>query len=285
MPNPRLSRNTWPIPGVLAILLLPSVAAKASPAGDPAREQVIRIVDQIRRADYEGDRAALAKLRLQLTPFIVNKELSSRVRYWRGFALWRRAINGFNGHVDPKELQSDLMQAMDDFDEAIAKDPNFVDAKVAALGCAGYLAFGTGEKDPERIKQWIAKGHELQSQAQAAEPDNPRLMWVDGPGVWFTPPERGGGQAKAIEVYEKGLASIRKSKTTPADGLEPMWGEPELLMSLAWSQLNRTTPDLEAAEQDARAALQMVPYWHYLRDILLPQIQEARRKAELAPRK
>ena len=50
-------------------------------------------------------------------------------------------------------------------------------------------------------------------------------------------------------------------------------------MSLAWSNLNRTTPDLKAAEQYAQAALKLVPYWHYVRDILMPQIRTAQAKA------
>lgn len=273
----RLRSNSWTPPGILAILVFSPLAPKAA-AADHSRERVIQIVSEIRRADYAGDRAALQRLRLELAPFVVKKEMASRVRYWRGFAMWRRAINGFNDHVDPKDLQADLMQAMDEFDEAVAKDPNFVDAKVAALGCAGYLAFGTGEKDAKRVEQWIAKGEKLQAEAQAAAPDNPRLMWVDGPGVWFTPPERGGGQEKAIGVYQKGLEAIRKANSASRDPLEPSWGEPELLMSLAWSYLNRTKPDLDAAEQNARAALQMAPNWHYVRDILIPQIQEARKK-------
>jgi len=81
-----------------------------------------------------------------------------------------------------------------------------------------------------------------------------------------------------MEGYEKGLKAIRNHKTTPSDSLEPSWGEPELLMSLAWSNLNRTTPDLNAAEQCARSALELIPDWHYVRDILMPQIQEAKRK-------
>jgi hypothetical protein len=52
-------------------------------------------------------------------------------------------------------------------------------------------------------------------------------------------------------------------------------------MSLAWSNLNRTTPDLNAAEQDAQAALKIVPYWHHVRDILMPQIRAAQAKAIL----
>ncbi len=37
---------------------------------------------------------------------------------------------------------------------------------------------------------------------------------------------------------------------------------------------------LLAADQYAHAALHLVPYWHYVRDILLPQIQEAKGKAK-----
>jgi len=56
-------------------------------------------------------------------------------------------------------------------------------------------------------------------------------------------------------------------------------GEPELLMNRAWSNLHRTTPDLKATQNDAAAALILVPYWHYVRDLLLPQIQDAQAKA------
>ena len=48
-------------------------------------------------------------------------------------------------------------------------------------------------------------------------------------------------------------------------------------MSLAWSHLNGGDKNVEAAERAAKAALAMVPNWHYLRDILLPQIRAARK--------
>jgi hypothetical protein len=57
----------------------------------------------------------------------------------------------------------------------------------------------------------------------------------------------------------------------------PSWGEAELLMNLAYSHLTRSTPDLTAAEQYARAALALIPSWHYVRDILLPQIAAAKK--------
>jgi hypothetical protein len=57
-----------------------------------------------------------------------------------------------------------------------------------------------------------------------------------------------------------------------------MWGEAELLMHLAFANLNRATPDLAAAERYAESALALVPYWHYVQNIVLPQIRKAKAK-------
>lgn len=241
------------------------------------RASVIAIVTRIQRADYEGDRPALEKLFQDLAPFTGNHDLASRVRYWRGFAKWRRAINGFNETVDPKVQEDDLNAARGEFDQASALDPTFMDGKIGSASCFGIL-IGLHLKEPDRVHELAVQGRALIKDVQAAQPDNPRLAFVYGPNVWYAPPERGGGQDKAIEIYQKGLDAARKQKP-PADPLEPSWGEPELLMNLAWSNLNRTAPDLKVAQQDAEAALKIVPYWHYVRDILLPQISAAEAKA------
>jgi hypothetical protein len=268
----------------LVAILLPFVSITlAASTADRSREQVIKIVAQVQRADYEGDRAALKRLHDELAPVVENKELATRVRYWSAFALWRRAINGFNDNVVPTELQADLRQALDEFDATVRQDPAFVDAKIGALSCVSLLGYSLrqSQNDPARTQEFITQARQLWKEAEAAAPENPRLLWVMGPNLWYVPVERGGGQVKAMEMYERGLDVIKKQKTTAIDLLEPSWGEPELLMNLAWSNLNRTTPDLDAAEQYARSALKLVPYWHYVRDILLPQIQEAKKKAEL----
>ena len=51
-------------------------------------------------------------------------------------------------------------------------------------------------------------------------------------------------------------------------------------MSLAYAHMNKKTPNPNAAEPFARRALELVPYWHYTRDILLPQILTAKEKAK-----
>jgi hypothetical protein len=50
------------------------------------------------------------------------------------------------------------------------------------------------------------------------------------------------------------------------------------MMSLAYTYLQKSPPDVEAAERYARQALEAVPHWHYLRDILMPQIAAAKTK-------
>ena len=143
----------------LALMAMLVVSAAAAPAERP-RETVLKLVAQIQKADYEGDRVALQHLYAYLEPFIADEKLASRVRYWRGFALWRRAINGFNESADPKDLEHDLTQALAEFKESAAKDPAFVDAKVGAISCLGNLAYlARGHAD--RVQELIAQSSPL----------------------------------------------------------------------------------------------------------------------------
>jgi len=242
------------------------------------REQAARIVAQIQRADYEGDRATLKQCYDALTPLLENRELASRVRYWRGFDLWRSAINGFNDSVDPNELEQALKQAIDEFKAAIKQDRAFVDAKVGMISCLGYLAY-IKRTDSAARQELLEQISPLVKEAKAMAPENPRLCWVLGPILWFQARESGSGPEKLIENYEMGLQHCSNAEQDK-NSLEPSWGKPELLMSLAYTYLNGNPPNVEAAESNARNALEIVPYWHYTRDILLPQILAAKARGK-----
>jgi hypothetical protein len=263
---------------LLTALIFVSLSFAAATAASDAREQAARIVAQIQRADYEGDRATMERGYDELKPFVENQELASRIRYWRGFAQWRRAINSFNDAADPKELEQDLNTALNEFKIAMEKDPTFVDAKVGTISCLGYLAF-MNRKDQARAKELVGQILPMVKEADEMAPNNPRLIWVHGPILWNSSPERGGGQEKAIQNYQRGLEACSKIKTSE-DPLEPSWGKPELMMSLAYCYLNMNSADPNAAERYARNALEVVPYWHYVRDILLPQIVAAKAKLQ-----
>lgn len=87
-------------------------------------KQVAQIVAQIQHADFAGDQVAMQKGYDDLKPFLEDIALASRIRYWRGFAQWRRAINGFNDSIDPKELEQNLKTALDEFKIATEKIPH-----------------------------------------------------------------------------------------------------------------------------------------------------------------
>jgi len=268
---------TWLWFGIAVALFGLLSVVNATP-GEDAHEQAAKIVLQLQRADYEGNQSAMQQSYDALTPFLNNKELVSRIHYWRGFAQWRRAINGFNDSVDLYELEHDLNLALDEFKASLEVDPAFVDAKAGIISSLGYMAY-MNKKDRTRVKELVGQGMPLLKEALEAAPDNARLIWVHGPILWNIPPERGGGQDKAIENYLKGLEICAKTKAS-VDPLEPSWGKPELLMNLAYSYLNKKDPEVNAAERSAREALEVVPNWHYVKDILLPQILTAKMKAK-----
>ena len=261
------------------VVLSPAIACAQSLAD--ARNSAKATSARIRRADYEGDRAALRRLHAELTPLrslTEDRRLASRVRYWQGFAMWRRAINGFNEAADPEDLERDLRQAILEFDEAVRTDPTFVDAMAGIISCLGYLSY-LHRDDAARIQELVPRLVRMLEESLAAAPENPRLLWVQGPTLWYARPglskaEIAERQGLALATYEKALGLARAQRGTD-DPLEPSWGEPELLMNLAWSNLNRTPPDVHAAEKYATQALALVPDWHYVRDILMPQIRRA----------
>jgi tetratricopeptide (TPR) repeat protein len=266
---------TCALPGLALALLF-----VGSPLEDK-RQTVTAVVANIQRADYEGDRTALKRLHLELTPFVDDRQVASRVLYWRGFALWRRALNGFNDAADRRQIDEDLTQAVIDFQEAVARDPAFVDARIGAASCLVNNAFLNRTSNPTRARELFVRSTLMLNEASAAAPDNPRLLWVQGANQWHAPPERGGGQEVALATYAKGLELARRQWGRVTDPLEPTWGEAELLMNLAFANLNRTTPDVAAAERYAQSALALVPYWHYVRDILLPQIRKGKEQGDV----
>ena len=269
------------------VLLLVAVTAPGCRTSAPTAEappslarQRVALVQAIQRADFQGDRPALARLHQELSALPEDPASAARQRYWEGFALWRRAINGNNEKPPPEDLQSDLQGAIADFERSLAANPSFDDANVGRISCMQFLAFlqrGTPETSKPLVDRFLALFKEVAPRAQ----DNPRFLWIRGLGEWWTPPgstpevvER--RQEKSMATYAQGAELARQQKGRVTDPLTPSWGEPENLMSLAWCSLNKTTPDAAQAEAYARQALAMVPDWHYVRDILLPQIQSER---------
>lgn len=247
------------------------VALAGSPHEPDAR--LARLVEEVRSADYRGDRAALARLDGELGALAAGR-LTQYREYWRGFALWRRAMNGFNETPTPDDLRSDLEKAVVHFKASLATQPDWIEAKLAMVGCWGNLIFLAGN-DADRRKAILDEAIPTFKWLGENTGDNPRALWIKGGMEMAAPPPRGGDLVKAAATLRQGAACAWREaleKPRPPTWV-PTWGGPENLMNLAYLYSHGKAPDRPLALAYAEGALTAVPEWHYVRDILLPQIE------------
>jgi hypothetical protein len=231
------------------------------------------LVAEVRSADYRGDRAALARLDADLGD-LEDNALADYRDYWRGFARWRRAMNGFNETPTPTDLAADLESAVAHFRASLERRPDWVEAKLALVGCWGNLAYLAGS-DAEKKKPLLAELIPVYKWLEANGRDNPRALWIIGGMQFAAPPPYGGDVVKATATLRRGieLAWRESASNAASPAWVPAWGGPENLMNLAWMYSHVGTPDRTAALAYAEGAVTAVPEWHYVRDILLPQIE------------
>ena len=255
--------------------LLASIFLIVRCAGPCARVQTeVRLAElaaSVRSADYRGDRAALERLDAALAK-IPDSDLDAYRAYWRGFGRWRRAMNGFNETPTPTDLESDLRAAVAQFQAALAKQPGWVEAELALVGCWGNLIYLAGD-DADKRGAILAEAVPVMKTLRQDGPENPRVLWIIGGLQMAAPPPTGGDPAKAAATLRKGLECSRREATAgPAEPWIPAWGGPENLMNLAYLYSHSAIADRAAARAYAEGALVAVPEWHYVRDVLLPQI-------------
>ena len=203
---------------------------------------------EVRSADYRGDRAALARLDANLGE-LDDAALAEYRDYWRGFALWRRAINGFNETPTPADLAADLERAVDHFRSSLQRRPDWIEAKLALVGCWGNLTFLAGS-DLERKKPLLAELIPAYKWLEANGRDNPRALWIIGGMQFAAPPPYGGDLVRATATLRRGVELAWRGnllgRRLPRLG-PPAWGGPENLMNLAYMYAHIGTPDRAAA--------------------------------------
>jgi hypothetical protein len=223
----------------------------------------------VMRADYGADLDGLARVRSDLAPLRAHPRHGALASYWSGFASWRWALNGVSRAASPDSIQAAILQALAAFEAAIRCDGDFADAEAGAASVAGWLA--SMQTDGDSTRHYARLGRAHQQRALALEPRNPRVLWVVGGNVFNTPPEFGGDQARAIELWRQALAACDSERVD--EPLAPDWGRAEAWMALAAGYHYMKSPDDRAAEVAARAALALQPDWYYVREVLLPQIE------------
>lgn len=249
------------------------IATVAPPDATQSETRLSRLAGAVLSADYRGDRPELARLEAELGRLDAGP-LNEYRDYWRGFALWRRAMNGFSDTPTPADLDADIVKALERFQSALARRPDWIEAKLAMLGCWGNRIFLAG-KDSEKRQKLLDEASTYYKWVMQYEGDNPRVLWIKGGLQMVVPPASGGDWAKAAATLRQGVAGAWREAgaTPPAPRWVPTWGGPENLMNLAYLYSRDKTPDRSTALAYAEGALTAVPEWRYVKGVLLPQIE------------
>jgi hypothetical protein len=255
----------------LILLLFLALCANA-PAESSQAADLAKLKAKVMSADYRGDIPELARLRDELAHWPGESELSYVAHYWKGFASWRMAINGASRGMKAQELEKHLRDAIREFYVSLRAKSDFADAWAAASMTNSWLAAFT-PRDGDEMFERLLLARALFDRAHKLDPDNPRVLWNEGSFLLFAPESLGGNIPRAIEIYEKMRVQAERRGTDAGSPL-PDWGKPEALMTLAFARSMMTPPDLVKAREEAQAALQAVPDWSYVRDTLLPQIEQ-----------
>ena len=88
--------------------------------------------------------------------------------------------------------------------------------------------------DPQT--RWASNGKDASEALQkglAADPNNPRLYYLQAMSLFNTPPQFGGGKDKAKPVFEKSIALFKNAQPKP---LYPAWGQKQAESMLAQCQ-------------------------------------------------
>lgn len=231
-------------------------------------------VRAIRSADYRGARGELQGLTAALDVGR-DPELAPYRHYWRGFAQWRRALNGFNETPPPADLAGDLTAAIASFEAALAAKPGWIEAKIGIVGCVGpllYLARDDAARREALLKQFLPMAREVRE-----EDANPRALWTVGQG------QLGGGggaagpqPAAAALSFHRGIeASLAEARRAAGDepAWIPRWGGAENLMNLAYLYTHSALANRDLALAYVEGALVAAPEWRFVREILKPQAE------------
>lgn len=248
---------------VSAAAARPLVAAPAK-----AEARLVGLVEEVRSADYRGDRAELRRLVGALDGITARGRVAA-VRYWQGFALWRRALNGFNETPWPDDLKGDLQAAVARFRAALAARPDWIEAKIGMVGASASLLYLAGD-DAAQTKPILAEFLPLARELADKGADNPRALWLTAGFQLYR-----GDAVKAAATMRKGLeAAESESRRRPVPpAYEPTWGGAENLMNLAYLYSQGASRDRGVALAYAEGALVAAPEWHYVRDVLMAQIR------------
>ncbi|MDB5111681.1 MAG: hypothetical protein JWR67_2795 [Mucilaginibacter sp.] len=117
-------------------------------------------------------------------------------------------------------------QLLDEADKYVDKVNAIKPSSDESMVLTAYVAFARFLVDPaNRWKKYLTIMNDNLEKAKKANPDNPRIYYLEGVPVFNKPKLFGGGKNKAKPYFEKASALFAKQDTSTVQ--KPSWGEKE----------------------------------------------------------
>lgn len=208
---------------ILATLLLSTIMVNAqSDKYAAAMRKNLDMFDSAKTTvDFQGVAAAFERIgdaeKTQWLPY-----------YYAGLAL---TMPGWTDTKLDKDENAERIKTLCDKADALATD-NADKSEILAL--KNMAATQQMIVDPQ--SRWSTYGQEgagYLSKAKQLNPNNPRLYYLEGAGIFGTPEQFGGGKSKAKPVLQKAVELFKADQPKP---LYPHWGQKQAEDMLAQCQ-------------------------------------------------
>lgn len=187
-------------PWIKVLVVAAGAAAGAlALAQAPAAPELAATAARAQAAYFTGNAAELAKLGTATAPWA--KSANPRELYTHAYVQFR-ALQLAIGAKRNKEASQAGEACVDALDAAVKRDPKFAEAHALQSACYGYMANlgGMGA-----IRNGSRSGKSVEA-AAALEPRNPRVLLVEGFGVYFRPKFVGGDKGKGCDKFRAAAA-------------------------------------------------------------------------------
>ena len=208
---------------ILAFVLLSSMVVNAqSEKYAAAMQKDLDMFDSAKTtSEFQGVAAAFERIgdaeKTQWLPY-----------YYAGLSL---TMPGWTDTKLDKDENAAKIKALCDKADALAQDNA---GKAEILAIRNMTATQQMLVDPQN--RWSTYGQEgagYLSKAKQLNPNNPRLYYLEGAGIFGTPEQFGGGKTKAKPVLQKAVELFKTDQPKP---LYPRWGQKQAEDMLAQCQ-------------------------------------------------
>jgi tetratricopeptide (TPR) repeat protein len=248
----------------LALMLFTSISVFAQNI-----EAIIKAKEAVQKAAITGDAASLKAARELAQAAVAqmsepNKKAAAL--YFVGYAHY--SLVNLPSEKDTKEQNTDAGIAA--LEEAVKLEPAFADA-YALLGSLYGQKAGSGMMAGMKYGQ---KSSVTMERALLLQPQNPRIIMLEGISLFFKPAMWGGNKQKALANLQRACELAEQGAYAAKEAIMPDWGHAEVFAwkGIMFAKSDEAGTDIDNAKAAYERALQIAPDYGWVKNVLLPKL-------------